>query len=220
MRHLKMLALAAVAASALMAFIGASTASATVLCSTTADPCPAGQAWPNGTTFEMTLKSGTSAELVGTEGSTVDTCTESEIEGHITNTGSSTATVTGTLTTLTFNSPSCTFAVAVIRAGCLEIHKIAGTSNGRLTSDSCDGGIAEITINTVFFGSCIYGIPSGKDLGDFNEGTGTGATFTANAVAEKLSGSNLACPSTTKWRATYVMTKPTNTTFSVSSSGS
>jgi hypothetical protein len=220
MKYAKMLALAAVAAGALMAFIGAGTASASVICSTTADPCPAGQAWPNGTTIEFSLKSGTSANLVDTSGNTLDTCTSSTVEGDITNAGSSTATVTGTITSLTWGSAgtACTFTTNTLRAACLEVHKIAGTSNGTVTSDSCDGGISEVTINTGLFGSCIYGIPAGKSIGDIAEGSGTGATFTANAVAEKLSGSNFACPTTSKWTATYVLTKPTNTTLSVSAS--
>jgi hypothetical protein len=46
MKYLKILGLAAVAAAAVMSIAGAGSASATVLCSTTADPCPAGQKWP------------------------------------------------------------------------------------------------------------------------------------------------------------------------------
>jgi hypothetical protein len=222
MKHLKTLGAALVAAAALTALFGVGGASASVICSTTADPCPAGQAWPNGTTFEMTLKSGTSWNEVDTSGNTLNTCTSTEIEGDITNTGSSTTTVTGTVTTRTYGAAGtpCTFTTIPLREACLEIHKIAGTSNGTVTEDACDGGIAENTINTGLFGSCIYGVANGKALGEFSEGSGTGATFTMNAVAEKLSGSNFACPTTSKWTATYVMTKPTNTTFSVSASGS
>ena len=231
MRYVKTLALAAVAAGALMAFIGAGTASASVICSTTADPCPNGQAWPNGTVIDFSLKSGTKAKLVTTENEVLDECSTSTVKGDITNTGSSTATVTGTITELTWGGP-CTFPTVTLHKGCLEVHKIAGTSNGTVTSDPCDPvegkENTEVTINTFFFGSCIYGVAAGKSIGEITEGKyepkkegePTPPHFTANAVATKLSGSNFACPETSKWTATYVLTSPEKTTLSVSASGS
>jgi hypothetical protein len=219
MKYAKMLALAAVAAGALMAFIGAGTASATVLCSTTVEPCPAGQKWAANTVIDFSIPSGSSASLVDTTGEELDTCSTSTVEGKLTNAGSSTETATGELspkegslnnTGLTWGS--CTFPTKTISAtGKLEIHKIAGTSNGTLTSDST----FEVTINTIFFGSCIYGVTAGTDLGDLTEGNP--AVFHANAVAEKFSGSNLACPSTSRWTATYNLTSPA-TTLSVGNS--
>ncbi len=221
MRYVKMLALAAVAAGALMAFIGAGTASATVLCSTTADPCPAGQSWPANTAIDFSIPSGASANLVDTTGEPLDTCTTSTVKGKITNAGSSSATTTGAVEELTWGS--CTFPTKTLTLGNLEIHKVAGTSNGTLTAD----GTFEVTINTIFFGSCIYGVTSGVDLGELTEGiytkttgkpTDETAVFHANAVAEKFSGSNLACPSTSRWTATYTLTSPEGTTLSVSGS--
>ncbi len=216
MKYAKMLALAAVAAGALMAFIGAGTASATKLCSTTVDPCPAGQHVVAGTVLHFTLASGTKALLTETGGEPIDTCSASTVKGTTINTGSSTETVTGHITALTWES--CTFSTKTIRKGCLEIHKIASTSNGTVTADKCkkaegiEEGISEVTINTVFFGSCIYGIEAGKSIGDLTEGNP--AHFTAKAVAKKLSGSNFACPETANWSATYVLTEP-KTTISV-----
>lgn len=212
MRYAKMLALAAVAAGALMAFLGAGTASATVLCSTTADPCPAGQDLVKGTVLDFSLKAETSANLTETGGEPIDSCSVSTVKGHITNTGGSTATTTGKITELKWEK--CTFPTTTINTGCLEIHKIAGTSNGTVTSDKCEVN-TEVTINTVFFGSCVYGIESGKSIGDLIEGNP--AHFTAKAVAKKLSGSNFACPETANWSATYVLTEP-KTTISVSTS--
>jgi len=212
-----MLALAAVAAAALMAFIGAGTASATKLCSTTVDPCPAGQHWPQGTPIDFSLKKETTAQLISTAGEAIDTCTGSTVTMTTTNTGSSTETVTAHITKLEWTG--CTFPTTTIRKGCVEIHKITSTSNGTLTADKCkkaegiEEGISEVTINTIFFGSCIYGIEAGKSIGDVIEGKP--AHFTANAVAKKLSGSNIACPETSKWSATYVQTEPENTTLSV-----
>ena len=210
MKYVKMLALAAVAAGALMAFIGAGTASATVLCSTTADPCPAGQSWPVNTVLDFSIPSGSTANLVDTTGEELDKCSTSTVKGKISNAGGSTATTTGAVEELTWGS--CTFPTKTLTLGNLEIHKISSTSNGTLTAD----GTFEVTINTIFFGSCIYGVTSGVDLGELTEGSP--AVFHANAVAEKFSGSNLACPSTSKWTATYTLTSPSGTTLSVSSS--
>lgn len=226
MRYVKMLALAAVAVGALMAFIGAGTASASKLCSTqvlAGASCPAGQNWPSGTNLKFTLLG--SAALTNTENEAIDTCTESTVEGPTGNAGSSTETVKGDITVLTWGT--CKFPTTTISLGGLEIHNIAGTSNGTLTSakNSKTGKISEVTINTVFFGSCVYGITAGTSIGDLTEGKGQSATtggepaiFHANATAHKLSGSNFACPETTKWVATYQLTEPTGTTLAVTTS--
>jgi hypothetical protein len=213
MKYAKMLALAAVAAGALMALIGAGTASATVICSTTADPCPSGQAWPNGTKIDFSIPSGSSAILKDTSGNELDKCTGSTVNGEITNTGSATETVTGTIAELLWSG--CTFTTKTVSTGNkLKVHKIAGTSNGTVTSDNQ----IEVTINTVLFGSCIYGVAAESSVGTITEGKGTAATFVANATAKRF-GTNFACPETSKWTGTYVLTTPSATTLSVSESG-
>lgn len=211
MRNLKMLALAAVAASALMAFIGAGTASATVLCSTTTgnNPCPTAQKWFNQPLL-FSLTPETSLLLKETGGSTFQTCKGSEIGAEITNTGSSTETVTGKFTKSTLTS--CTFPHTTTALGGFEIHRIAGTSNGTVTVD----GVTKTTINTVFFGTCVYGVENGKSLGDITEGKP--AILHINAVKKKMEGSNVACPETLLWTATYTLTSPKETTLSVSDS--
>ena len=204
MKYLKTLALAAVAAGALMAFIGAGTASASEVCSTAVSPCPFGQRW-GVTPFIFSLKSGTSALLkeTGAEGGTLDTCKTSEVAGEITNSGSSTTTVTGKITKLTWGT--CTFPTTTTVLGKLEVHNIAGTSNGTLTSDE----VTKVTINTIFFGTCVYTVEAGKSIGDI---TGGGpSVLHANAVAKKQEGSAFACPETSVWSAEYVLTKPEGT---------
>ena len=208
MKYAKMLALAAVAAGALMAFTGAGTASATVLCSTTADPCPAGQDWPVGKTFDFS--SVKFVALTNTSGEELDKCSASTWLGVITNTGGSTTTVTGDVTKLTWES--CTFPTTTLTSSKLEVHKNVGTSSGTVTSE----GLFEVTINTVFFGSCIYGATSGGDFGLLAEGK-PGA-FILNSVWERIFGSNFACPETAKMTGEYFLTSPPDTTLSVSSS--
>jgi len=208
MRYAKMLALAAVAAGALMAFIGAGTASATVLCSTTADPCPTGQDVLAGTVVD--LSSTGSTVLTDTSGeTTLDTCTVSTLKGKTTNTGGTTETVEIGVETLSWEK--CTFPTKTLKTADLEVHKIATTSNGTVTA----GGTFEVTINTIFFGSCIYGVTKGTSIGDLTEGKP--AIFHATkAVAEKFSGSAAACPETSLWTSTYTVTEPKETTLSVS----
>ena len=211
MKHLKTLALAAVAAGALMAFVGAGTASASKLCSVAESPCPAGQSWP-AQELEFTLSSGTSALLKetnapGGEGETLDTCKSSTLGGSITNTGSSTATVTGTISTLTWGT--CTFPTTTTLKGGLEVHNIAGTFNGTVTAD----GETRVTINTIFFGSCTYALQSGESIGDITEGNP--AVLHANAV---LRSRSIQCPMTAVWTATYTLTKPSGTTLAVTAS--
>ncbi len=207
MRYLKILGLAAVAATAFVAIVGAGSASATVLCSTTADPCPAGQKWPVNTTLDWSLTPGTSANQVDTEGETLDTCNSSTMKWVITNAGSSVETVTGTDEETTFGT--CTFSTKTLKLGKWEVHKIAGTSNGTVTSD----GTTETTIN-IIFASCVYGVTPGTDLGEITEGNPP--VLHINAVTEEFT-SNALCPDTDRWTATYTLTSPANTTLSVSS---
>jgi len=210
MKHAKMLALAAVVAGALMAFMATGTASATVLCSTTADPCPSAQKWPVNTVLDFSIPSGKQTVLVATEGTEIDRCSTSTVKGKITNAGSVTETVTGPVEETTWGS--CTFTTTTLEMGKLEVHKIAGTSNGTVTAD----GTFRVTVNTILFGSCIWGITSGSDLGTITEGNP--AVFHLNVVAEIMSGSNFACQSTAVWTGAYTLTAPAGTTLSVSSS--
>src|SRR5215470_1129708 len=96
MKYVKMLGLAAVAAMGLMAFLGASTASATVACKTqlTANCHSSGWAYPAGTLWDASLEPGSTAILEATSGGTLeDTCTESTVAGKQENTGSSSETI-------------------------------------------------------------------------------------------------------------------------------
>jgi hypothetical protein len=213
MKHLKSLMLAAVAAGALMAFTGAGLASATVLCSTTADPCPGGQAWPNGTVVDFNVPTNGSAHLTDTNGNALVTCTSATIKGTITNTGSVTETVTGTISELFWGTCSAE-TKTVSSNNKMKVHKIAGTSNGTVTSDSQ----IEFEINlTPLFGHCTYGVLTTTEVGTITEGKGTGAVLHANAVLTRLKGPF--CPSTAYWTGTYVLTSPSSTTLSVSESG-
>jgi len=206
MKYVKMLALAAVAAGALMAFIGAGTASASVICSTATNPCTS--PWPK-TTVDFSLTPGTSANLKepGPEGSTLDTCKASTVKGTLTN-GSNTATANGPVEKANLTWGSCTFPTSTLAGGTLEVHALAN-GNGTVT-----GSGFEVTIQTFLFGSCVYTAGENNDLGTLTEGKP--AVFHAEAVVNKKSGF---CPgSTAEWSATYTLTEPTETTLYVSGS--
>jgi hypothetical protein len=217
MRYIKILGLAVVAAAALMAFVGAGTASAKegVLCSTTTNPC--NSKWTTDTVFDFSLTTGKSAELVNAAEpkEVLDTCTISTIKSSLTkNPDTSTGTATSVNTEIKWEK--CTWPTTTLVPGALKVERIAGTSNGTVRADA----EIRVTINTVFFGSCVYGVKAGAHLGEITEGTAaTPAEFHANkALAEKLEGSNIACPEKSLWTADYALTTPTNTTLSVSSS--
>jgi len=194
MRYLKMLGLAAVAAAGLMAFIGASTASATELYS-------GATTLKTGTTFTPTVEGTWVWET--TEGSVLNTCTSGSLKGKTTNNGSSTETVKANIEELAFTS--CTEGTATLSKGGLEIHYTSGL-NGTVTSINGSGGAAtEVTVNTTIFGSCVFVLPSGTTLGTLTGSTTSNDVLDGNAVATRKSG---LCPATLKWTWTWTTTIP------------
>jgi len=198
MKYLKILSLAAVAATALMAF--ASSASATVLTS------PKGTVLPAGTTIEATLKAGTSASLLG-GGFTLDTCTKASVTGKTSNTGSATETVSGTLAKENIKWESCTHPTTTLTGGSLEIHVIGSGPNGTLTAKGVEVHIAETPV-----GTCVYRAPStGLDLGTLTGSSSTGSTAVMDINAKVPKNSTLSgafCPAEGEWKGEYVVTNP------------
>jgi hypothetical protein len=203
MRYIKMLGLAAVAAAALMAFVGASSASATVLCKTTptVHTCPEGWAYPAGTAIHAVLKEGTKAVL---SAGITDECSKSTVQGSTDNEGSASETVHGAISTLTFEECSCT-TTEIKENGSLEIH-FETTSTGAPAGTLTGSG----TKSRVVCGGieCKYGT-SATDIGTLDEPeTSTShAILTAEASLIKEGGSFL-CASTAKWTAKYTVTSP------------
>jgi hypothetical protein len=201
MNHVKLPALVAAATMALMALLGAGTASATVLCKTATSGEPCGEAWKFSGTIKGSLASGTSAVSKDTSGELVDTCTGGTAEGSA-SAGGATSTVTGNTSSLSFSG--CTSTTKNLSKCEGEIHYISGTNNGTVTVKGC-----EVTTNTVFFGSCVYGAGEGVDVGIVEEG-GSGAEAKVSKVVNKVSG-GIACPSTMVSEATVVRTAPEGT---------
>jgi len=209
MKCLKMLGLAAVAAMALTTFVGAGTASATVLCSTNASPCPAGQKWPAATELRFTVAPGNPGIWKDTAGNVLAQCPEGEIRGVITKSGSATETVMTSVEAsgLTWANVGGCFNTTTIKGGTLEIHTSEGTNNGTVTVS----GI-EITINNPIFGSCVYGFGTGH-LGRLTANGSGSATLDVETSFLKKSGTF--CPEDLIWTEQFVQGKPSGTALYV-----
>jgi hypothetical protein len=209
MKYLKMLGLAAIAGAALMAFIGAGTASAAggALCSTATNPCTS--RWATPTAMEFSLSSGTSSKLTDTSGNTLDTCTSSTISGSLTSNPGGATPASGTNSSITWGG--CTVTTDTILPGGWKVESGSGGS-GKLTSN-----IKIEWTTSLFGGTCSFVIDTGVSLGTIVTGIGSAVKAVYNAILRKSSGGFL-CPETTKWTAEYVLTKPSATTHYVSTS--
>jgi hypothetical protein len=199
MKYIKMLGLAAVAAAALMAFVGAGTASAAKLTS------PAGTVVPVGTV----IKAENEGKVVLDPPFGAIECSKSIVEGKVTNAGGITIiegkevtdTVKGEITTLDFTE--CNATVTVLKKGTLEIHSL-GNGNGTLTSNG-----AEVTVQ--FVGThCIF-TTSNTDLGTVtgSGNTKSNATLDISATIPRTGGSSgIFCGSTAAWTGAYKVTAP------------
>ena len=198
MKYMGMLGLAAATAMALVAF-GAGTASATTLTS------------PTGTVYKGEVVA--SAETTVTlkeEAFGTKTCTTSVIK-FTPNAQSEATTVTGAVSTLTFGTPRvvggneeeshCENGAAtinVLKTGSLEIHSIAGTENGTLTSSGME-------VTTLKFGiHCIY-TTNNTHLGTITGGKT--ATIDINAKMNKGPTSPF-CAEHSTWEGSYWVTTP------------
>jgi|SRR5690349_19527379 len=194
MKHLKTMGLAALAAIAVLAFLTAGTASATELYS-------GATTLKSGTAIKASLSG--SATLTTTEGTVLDTCAGGEVNGNSTNNGGPDVPVKGAITALTWTN--CTEPTKTLRLANLEIYWTSGLNGTVVAANNSEGKSTEVTVNTTFFGSCVFTMPDGKIIGTLTGSTTTNATFDINATANRVSG---LCPSTAKWVGTYKVTSP------------
>jgi hypothetical protein len=197
MKYIKMLGLAAVAAAALMAFVGAGTASATTL---TGTGCAVSHC-AIGTTIASESEGTT--ELHPPIGSI--NCKKSTVSGKTTTTGAAAETVKGNIEVLTFTE--CNATVTVLKKGTLEIHtenSASANNNGTLTSSG-----AEVTVNYVGF-HCIF-TTNNTDLGTVTGSANTkgNATLDISTTIPRTGGSSGAfCGTTAQWTGAYRVTSP------------
>jgi hypothetical protein len=200
MKHLKMLGLAVMAAAALMAFVGASTASATVICKNNLNTEKCSEPYTVGTKGKASLAAGSSALLETTGGEVLVTCTGSTVESSLKNAGSAATTVESNVSTMNFTG--CSREVKVLKAGYAILHHIPGTDNGTLTTVE-----TEVTVNGIFGTSCTYGAGAGMDVGIVVGGNP--GSMSLNVVFPKVAGGFI-CPADARFTGKYTATEPTN----------
>lgn len=190
MKYLKMLGLAVLAAAALVAFAAAGTASATTL---EIEKKEQNKTVP----FTASLAPESSMRFEMTNGTAVNTCTESEFNGDTVPDGDGDYTGTTVNARLVeFYFAKCTKPIAVDNGGNLSIAWIEGT-DGTVSSVG-----AEITVGSPF-GTVNCKTGTGLDIGTL-AGVATGkATLYVNAVLN----CGFLFPST-KWSGEYVFTSP------------
>jgi hypothetical protein len=211
MRHLKILGIAVIAAFSLVAFVGATTASATRLCSTNTTPC--GNVYANDTVFTTHLKTGTNAVLT-TSGGVINptlTCNTSTV--GVTNSnqgGGAGVAVLGRLTSLSFTGCS-----SVSPTGCSSSATVGSLTGatGAIKYTSGMNGTLQLTPPLVGFHCpvgpnivlCTFG-GSGTVDGTITGGNPAIVHIVNQSIA--TSGGTLGCPTASTWNAQYQTTVP------------
>jgi hypothetical protein len=188
MKYIKMISLAAIAAAALTAIIGAGTASATKLCENS-QTTGCTKAVAKGTIGKASAED--SIKLLGPFSIVIDTCTQSTIEGVSTSEGGGSGVpVTGEVKSWTFGG--CTRPTTVAAGGTTAVSSISGTDNGTVTSSGATVTVHEVPNIIGNPPTCAY-ITSNTDLGTLT-GSLTTPTFDISAtITSETSG----CPSGT-----------------------
>jgi len=207
MRYLKMLGLAAVAAAALTAFLGAGSASAHVLCTEGVNAeglclTPGGD-YASGTVFTAEASNPVLTVSGSSLGVTAVTCKKSNVSVKTLSTGKadSTTQVEGEVTDLTFsecsmdttgfgNGSSCTVSTGSGYKG--SISTTALTVNSTTST----------TVTCLGFITCTYSSAKGIQLGLTQ---GKPASLKANGISLSISSGGSGCGTTTNWDATYTL---------------
>lgn len=199
MKYVKMLGLLAMAAAAVMAFVGS--ASAATLTS------PTGTVLGTGTVIKAAAEGVTKLD-----GSVDVACNESHVEGTVTNAGGGvpTQTVEGNITKLEFTG-CAKDTVNVLAGGSLSIHSL-GNGNGTLTST---GAIVTVQLHRTLLGfpittHCIYVTNNthiGTVTGSHNTASGT-ATLDIDSALIPQEPTDGACGENAEWTGSYEVTEP------------
>ncbi|HET7454205.1 MAG TPA: hypothetical protein VFJ76_01675 [Solirubrobacterales bacterium] len=199
MKHLKMLGLAVVAAAALMAFVGAGTASATKLCKDSA----CAEDYPAETEIKSSLSGSAILETIG--GVTLDTCSGGEVNGKTPATEGEP--LSGNISALTWEG--CTRTTDTTVNGSLAIKRVLVENENKELVPNGNGTVtgsgSSVTVNGIFGTSCVYGTGTNTPLGTLVGGNP--ATITINALVPRTVA-NALCPAETRWTASYTVTSP------------
>ncbi len=210
MKYIKILGLAAVAAMALMAFVGAGSASATVLCKETptgTNPavCPAGKTYAVNDVIEGAVQQ---PALLTNDLENVE-CATSTTRSKVTNAGGTNSTVLGTIESLTFGGcktevtkATCTVTVENLPY-LAEVHWTSGTHDGTLTAKNDGSGEPGAKVTCVGVLICKFSAEPTLDIHG-----GSPASVEASEEPLGIHGGFLeaVCPTEAFWDATYVAT--------------
>lgn len=150
MKYAKVFVLAAIATMAVLAFTGAGTASATVLCEANEDPCAA--PLPSGTVLK-----GETEEAGTYEGGELKGKCSSAFVAKTTNGGSKEGSVTAEITSLTFSS--CTGSCATVKAANLPYAasmEATGEGNGKMLVQKGSSGEPAVDLTCGKESPCRY----------------------------------------------------------------
>jgi hypothetical protein len=154
-----------------------------------------------GTFIDFSLAGLARAKMTNTAGTeTLDECQVSTVRGNVSSAGGSGFSVFVSLGSNLLES--CTVPTSTDIPGGWEIGQIGTSTEGTVKSSA----EIDVTVNTIFFGVCRYGVSSGTHLGVLKTTSSGVAQLTLNVITKKLSGSNFACPETVKWTASYYNT--------------
>jgi hypothetical protein len=205
MKNLKALSVAVMATVALMAFVGAGTASATVLCKTpgtgtpTGTTCPAGWAYPGGTEIHSV---NWGAPTLHTVFKTINYTTLTT-KYETANEGGASETVNAREGTLILSGGNCT--ATVLSAGTQEIHWISGSHNGTVTSS---GTKVTMVCGTIFGNvHCTY-VTNNTDFGILEGGSEPTVNVVATLPVDEANSDGL-CAEESKWTVVEKLTANT-----------
>lgn len=204
MRNIKILGLGLLAAMAMMAIVGAGTASATKLCSVNTSPCPAGNTYGKGTAIKAQLPAGGTSVM--SSGFVTITCTSSTMSGKTTSEGGAGA-VTGEISSVTWKN--CTSNLGSCTASALNTPwkvEVSGSGGSGTMSVNNPGG--KFTCGGV---TCEYSASKAS----VSANGGNPATIKASGVSFSKIGGSFLCSSSASWTSTYEVTSP-NPLFVVS----
>jgi hypothetical protein len=210
MKYVKMLGLAA---AAVMAVVGAGTASATVLCKTNTTPCAAGQMYEPGQEFHAVNE----GNLTLRAGFMVITCETATLKGTQENTGGANETVFYQLDETSISEEGnpqktglhygkCSAVFKVTSAGTLTLHWITGTMNATVRSKGTS------TTFEIAGTVCTYGTKGAgeeTDLGTLTGSSVTNATPTIDLSVElKKEAGGFLCANPAHLEGAYSITTP------------
>jgi hypothetical protein len=206
MKHLKLLGLVVVASAALMAFVGASTASAGILCKNYSEPC--NSILKKGETLSSQLAAKKKARINITFA--VVECNKSTLAGKVAKQGAKGEVPEVTVETLSFTECNC--EVFVLKDGTYYVSTIPETGNGMAIGT---GQEFVTQCNTIFGKLKCTWVTNNTPLGEVEGGSPALIdVFNADPLLNEAA-SNPLCEEEAFWYGEYEITNP-NALFVVS----